>query len=79
MAVDGNGLSMVPAQKGIWPVVMITAPVDRCLGACANPFTYEMPQGPDNPIRALIFDSNPVTQVQFCIDGSADLARHATD
>ena len=72
MAVDGNGLSMVPAQKGIWPVVLITAPVDRCLGDCANPFTYEVPQGPANPIRALIFDSNPVTQVQFRIDGSAD-------
>ena len=71
MAVDGNGLSMVPAQKGIWPVVLITAPVDRCLGDCANPFAYEVPQGPANPIRALIFDPNPVTQVQFCIDGSA--------
>ena len=72
MAVDGNGLSMVPAQKGIWPVVLITAPVDQCLGACANPFTYEVPQSPANPIRALIFDPNPVTQVQFRIDGSAN-------
>jgi hypothetical protein len=72
MAIDGNGLSMVPAQKGVWPVVLITAPVDRCLGDCANPFTYEVPQGPANPIRALIFDSNPVTQVQFRIDGSAN-------
>ena len=70
MAVDGNGLSMVPAQKGIWPLVLITAPVDRCLGDCANPFTYEVPQSPANPIRALTFDSNPVTQVQFRIDGS---------
>ncbi len=71
MAIDGNGLSMVPAQKGIWPVVMITAPVDQCLGACANPYTYEIPQGPNNPIRALVFDPNPVTQVQFAIDGSS--------
>ena len=71
MAVDGNGLSLGPAQKGIWPVVLITAPVDRFLGDCANPFAYEVPQGPANPIRALIFDPNPVTQVQFCIDGSA--------
>jgi hypothetical protein len=70
MAVDGNGLSMVPAQKGIWPVVLITAPVDQCLGACANPFTYEVPQKPNNPIRALVFDANPVSQVQFSIDGS---------
>ena len=49
MAVDGNGLSLVPAQKGVWPVVMITAPVDQCLGTCANPFTYEIPQGPTTP------------------------------
>jgi 3',5'-cyclic AMP phosphodiesterase CpdA len=70
MAVDGNGLSMVPVQKDIWPVVLITAPADRCLGKCANPFAYEVPQGPANPIRALIFDPNPVTQVQFRIDGS---------
>jgi hypothetical protein len=70
MAVDGNGLSMVPAQKGVWPVVMITAPVDQCLGACANPYTYEIPKKPNNPIRALVFDPNPVSQVQFSIDGS---------
>jgi hypothetical protein len=71
MAVDGNGLSMVPAQKGLWPVVMITAPVDRNLGTNANPYTYEIPQKSNNPIRALVFDSNPVSQVQFSIDGSA--------
>lgn len=72
MAVDGNGLSLVPAQKGVWPVVMITAPVDQCLGTCGNPFTYEIPKGPNNPIRALVFDPNPVSQVQFCIDGNPD-------
>jgi hypothetical protein len=70
MAVDGNGLSLVPAQPGVWPVVMITAPVDRGLGAYPNPYTYEIPQKANNPIRALVFDSNLVTQVQFSIDGS---------
>ena len=70
MAVDGNGLSIVPAQKGLWPVVMITAPVDQCLGSCDNPYTYEIPKKPNNPIRALVFDPNPVSQVQFSIDGS---------
>lgn len=70
MAVDGNGLSLVPAQPGVWPVVMITAPVDRGLGAYPNPYTYKIPQKANNPIRALVFDSNPVTQVQFSIDGS---------
>jgi hypothetical protein len=70
MAADGNGLSMVPAQKGTWPVVLITAPADRCLGDCANPYTYEIPKKANNPIRALVFDPNPVLQVQFSIDGS---------
>jgi len=70
MAVDGNGLSLVPAQKGVWPVVMITAPVDQYLGAYPNPYTYAIPKKPNNPIRALVFDPNPVSQVQFSIDGS---------
>ena len=70
MAVDGNGLSLVPAQKGVWPVVLITAPVDRSLGIPANPYTYEIPQKANNPIRALVFDANPVSRVQFSIDGS---------
>jgi len=70
MAVDGNGLSLVPAQPDVWPVVMITAPVDRGLGTNPNPYTYEIPQKSNNPIRALVFDSKPVTQVQFSIDGS---------
>ena len=56
MAVDGNGLSIVPAQKGLWPVVLITAPVDQYLGSSANPYSYEIPQKANNPIRALVFD-----------------------
>lgn len=71
MAVDGNGLSLVPANKGVWPVVMITAPVDQSLGAYPNPYTYEIPPKSNNPIRALVFDPNPVSQVQFSIDASA--------
>ena len=72
MAVDGNGVSMIPAQKGLWPVVMITAPSDRCLGNCPNPFAYDIPQSRFNPIRALIFDKNPVSQVDFRIDETGD-------
>lgn len=72
MAVDGNGLSITPAQKGVWPVVLITAPVDQCLGDCSNPYSYEVPAGRANPIRALVFDSEPVATVQFCIDDSGD-------
>ncbi len=73
MAVDGNGLSIVPAQKGLWPVVMITAPADRCLGTSPNfnPYAYEIPQKAHNPIRALVFDTNSAPQVQFSIDSGA--------
>ena len=71
MAIDGNGVSIVRAQPQVWPVVMITAPVDRNLGTTANPYTYEIPQKSNNPIRALVFDSKDVSQVQFSIDNSA--------
>jgi hypothetical protein len=71
MAIDGNGISFVPAQPHVWPVVMITAPVDRSLGTNPNPYAYEVPPGRNNPIRALVFDEQPVSQVQFAIDGSA--------
>jgi hypothetical protein len=70
MAVDGNGISIVPAQPQVWPVVMITAPVDRNLGTTNNPYSYEIPQKSNNPIRALVFDQNPVAQVLFSIDGT---------
>ena len=49
---------------------MITAPVDRSLGTSPNPYTYEIPQKSNNPIRALVFDTMDVSQVQFSIDGS---------
>jgi hypothetical protein len=58
MAIDGNAVSMIPAQKGLWPVVMITAPADHCLGECPNFCAYEIPQSRSNPIRALVFDKN---------------------
>lgn len=70
MAFDGNGLSVTPADKDQWPVVLITAPMDRCLGECPNTFAYEVPRALANPVRALVFDKSPVSAVQFRIDGS---------
>jgi len=71
-AVDGNGLSIVPGQKGLWPVVLITAPVDRDLGILSQPFGYDVPQGKANPIRALVFDhEGAIASVEYRIDGSA--------
>ena len=74
IAVDGNGVSMVPGQHGLWPVVCITAPMDRCLGDCTNPYAYDIPQARVSPIRALVFDEdeNPVTQVEFRMDETGD-------
>jgi hypothetical protein len=72
MAVDGNGISIVPGQKGEWPLVLITAPMDRCLGRCPNGYAYDIPSGHANPIRALVFDKSPVSQVEFRIDQTGD-------
>lgn len=71
MAVDGNGLSVRPGNKGVWPVVLITAPVDRNLGATPQAFAYEIPRGPANPVRALVFDPGPVDTVEFRVDGAS--------
>lgn len=71
MAIDGNGVSSIPADKDQWPVVLITAPVDRCFGECPNSIAYEIPRAFANPVRALVFDKNPISAVQFRIDGGA--------
>jgi len=72
MAVDGNGLSVVPAEAETWPLVVITAPVDQALGDDPNPMAYAIPAGNANPVRALVFDSAPVSRVQYRIDDSGD-------
>ena len=55
VAVDGNGVSVKEADNGQWPIVLITAPVDRNLGAAPQPFAYDSPKGEANPVRALVF------------------------
>jgi hypothetical protein len=70
MAVDGNGLSARPGNKGVWPVVLITAPVDRNLGATPQSFAYDIPGGRANPVRALVFDLGAVSKVEFRVDGT---------
>ncbi|MCK7476763.1 MAG: cadherin-like domain-containing protein [Candidatus Moduliflexus flocculans] len=71
IAVDCNGVSSVPATVGTWPVVLITAPVDRTLGATANPYAYSVPAAADSPIRALVFDAVAVSSVLYRIDAEA--------
>jgi len=67
-AVDNDGLSVTSANVNQWPIVLITTPIDRNLGG-VNPYDYPVPVDESNPIRALVFDENPVSQVQYRIDG----------
>ena len=39
-AIDCNGISSVTQTAGVWPVVLITAPVDLNLGGVLNPYAY---------------------------------------
>ncbi len=68
-AIDCNGIASVTQTVRTWPVVLITAPVDSRLGGSANPFAYTVPNGNSNPVRALVFDPNTVTQAQFRVNG----------
>ena len=64
-AIDCNGISSVTQNVGAWPVVLITAPMNRRLGGIVNPYAYDVTNGASNPIRALVFDPTAVTQVQL--------------
>ena len=76
IAVDCNGISTVTENVNHWPAVLITAPLDKYVGTVAppvvNPYVYNVPNSSTNPIRALVFDSNPVTLVQYRIDEAGD-------
>ncbi len=69
IAVDCNGVSSVTRPVNAWPVVLITAPVDRYIGTAVNPYSYTVPNAIDNPIRALVFDTGTITSVTYRIDG----------
>ncbi len=70
-AIDCNGIASVTQNVGTWPVVLITAPMDKTLGKNVNPYTYTVTNSAANPIRALVFDPGTVSQVQYRIDGGA--------
>ena len=71
MAIDCNGISTVTQTVNTWPAVLITAPMDRYLGGTVNPYTYTVPNGSSNPIRALVFDKNAILTVQYRVDGNS--------
>jgi len=71
MAVDSDGVSSVTRTVNSWPVVLITAPVDRSIGGAVNPYAYTVPAASTNFVRALVFDQNAISLVRFRIDGGA--------
>jgi len=71
-AIDCNGISTVAMDVKTWPVILITAPVDRNLGTDDSPYAYSIDDLNRKPIRALVFDANPVTQVRFRVDATGD-------
>jgi hypothetical protein len=67
IAIDNNGISTTPHTVGVWPAVIITAPLDKNLGMENDPYTADaadLTVGA-TPIRALVFDKNPVTRVDY--------------
>lgn len=67
VAIDNNGISTTSHTRGVWPAVIITAPLDKNLGMENDPYTANAADltGGSTPIRALVFDINPVTRVDY--------------
>ncbi len=70
-AIDCNGISSTTRTAGNWPVVLITAPVDRYYGNVTSPYGYDVPASGSSPIRALAFDPDGIFQMDYRIDGSS--------
>ncbi|MDD1778890.1 MAG: metallophosphoesterase [Candidatus Helarchaeota archaeon] len=68
VAVDNDGVSTTFVKLDEWPIVLITAPLDKNLGG-TNPYTYKVPSRTGNPIRALVFSEKEVNTVQYRVDG----------
>jgi VCBS repeat-containing protein len=68
VAVDCDGVSAATQSVGTWPVVLITAPLDRQVGGVTDPYAYSVPNSAANPVRALVFDTAAISQVRFRID-----------
>ena len=68
-AIDCNGIATAKQPVGTWPAVLITAPMDVKIGNDENPYAYSVNTLNPKPIRALVFDENPITTVRYRIDG----------
>ncbi len=64
-AIDNDGISCKFQPINTWPAVLITCPLDRKLTMQA----FDIPNDSKVvPIRALVFDKNPIISVQYKID-----------
>ncbi len=70
-AIDCNGISSTTRTVKSWPVVLITAPVDRYYGNVTNPYGYDVEASTSSPIRALAFDPGGISRMDYRIDGSS--------
>ncbi|MFA6033256.1 MAG: metallophosphoesterase [Myxococcota bacterium] len=78
--VDNEGVTVRVYDAGVkWPLVQITAPSDLYVAVGAdsllNPHVPAVPGRCDKaPVRALVFDDTPVSQVSFSVDGGDKVA-----
>jgi len=75
VAIDCNGLSSATPSSNTWPVVLITAPVDKYIGGAVNPYAYTVTASSSNFVRALVFDNVTTTQVSYRIDSGTTCIR----
>lgn len=76
IAVDNNSVAYVVTDSDDpWPMIVITAPADSVLlSGETDPYAYAVCNtGADNPVRALVFDLEPVTSVSFSVDGGESI------
>ena len=71
IAVDCDGVSVATKNVQSWPLVLITAPVDKYIGTALNPYAYKVPASATNVVRALVFDAAANPPVRYRIDGGA--------
>ncbi len=76
IAVDNNAVNYaVTGTQDPWPFIVITAPAQRQLtDGSPYPYAYDVCNtGAANPVRALVFDSEEVTDVSFSIEDGVDI------
>jgi len=77
IAVDNDAISYAASDvTAAWPLILVTTPADRRLhSGDENPYAYDVCNtAVDNPVRALVFDASPVSDVSFSVAGGTAVA-----